>query len=136
MMNASKPISESVLLRILTRKSVLWFGKHNGLKIQQMIDLHLGAYLRWIYYNFTGVTFTTDILEELTITENRRISKPGIAPEKHFKIMEENIDSMHLHTKSHMDKVIKIRSKCKLIKTYRSVNFKKSQLQAINLNRY
>jgi hypothetical protein len=135
-MNNSEFISESVLLRTLTRKSVLWFGKHNGLRIQQIIDMHLGAYLRWIYYNFTGITFTEDILGELTITENRRISKPGIAPEKHTKIMEENIKSMHIHTKSHMDKVIKIREKCKLIKTYNSVNFKKSQLQAINLNRY
>jgi hypothetical protein len=135
-MNDPKPISESVLLRTLTKKSVLWFGKHCGLKVQQVIDIRCQTYLRWIYYNFIGITFTEDILEDLTITENRRIPKPGIAPEKHVEVMEENRKSLYYQTKGHMDKIVKIRSKCKLIKTYRSVDFKRSQLQAINLNRY
>ena len=135
-MNNLMPITESILLRTLTRKSVLWFGKYNGIKVQQVIDLRSPAYLRWIYYNITGVTFTDDILQELTITENRKIKKPGIAPEMHNEVMEEHKESMHLFSQCHMNRIIKIRAKCKLAKTYNSVNFKKSQLQAINLNRY
>ena len=135
-MNTLKPTSESVLLRTLTKKSVLWFGKHNGLKVQQVIDLQLGTYLRWVYYNFTGITFTEDILEELTITENRKIQKPGIAPERHIEVMEENRKSLHYQSKGHMNRICKIRSNSKLMKTYNSVNFSKSQLQAVNLNRY
>jgi hypothetical protein len=135
-MDIHKSISESVLLRILARKSIVWFGKYNGLSVQQIIDSQHGTYLRWIYYNITGITFTEDILEKLTISDNRKIKKPGIAPEMHSKIMEENREFLYFHTKSHMDKIIKIRAKNRFIKTYNSVNFKKSQLQAINLNRY
>lgn len=135
-MNILVPTTESILLRTLTGKSVLWFGKYNGVKVQQVIDLRSHTYLRWIYYNITGITFTDDILKELTITENRKIKKPGIAPEMHDKVMEENKEPMHLFTKGHMNRMVKIRAKCKLAKTYNSVNFKKSQLQAMNLNRY
>ena len=112
-MNDSRPISESVLLRTLAKKSKLWFGRYNGLSVQQIIDAQHRTYLRWVYYNFTGITFTEDVLEELTISENRKIKKPGIAPEMHTKIMEENREFLYLHTKSHMDKVIRIRSKNK-----------------------
>ena len=49
--------------------------------------------------------------------------------------MEENKKSLHIHTKSHMNRMVKIRANSKLMKTYNSVNFSKSQLQSVNLNR-
>ena len=128
--------TESVILRTLTEKSILWFGKYSGMSVQQVIDLKSQTYLRWIYYNMDGITFTIEVLNVLTISLNRRIPKPGTAPEMHHEIINENIEAMHIHTKMHMDKVIKIRAKSRYYSTCNSVNFKKSALQAINLNRY
>lgn len=127
-------MTESIILRTLTNKSILWFGKHNGLKVQQIIDLHEKDYIRYIYYNFSGITFTEEVLSEISITNERLITKPGIAPEMHQKVFEENRKNMHLFTRKRNDKKINIRAKIKFLNTCRSVNFTKSQLQAVNHN--
>lgn len=72
----------TVLLRTLARKSVLDFGKYEGRSIQQVIDLKNTRMLRWYYYNCSMISFLPDILEELGITEEWRIAKPGKDPEK------------------------------------------------------
>jgi hypothetical protein len=125
-------INESVVLRTLTGKSTMWFGKFEGLKVQQILDLHYKDYLRWVYYNIHGVTFVNEILKEITINETRMISKPGIAPEMHDKVFNENRKNMHLFTKNHNDRITRIRAKVKYIDTCQSVFFTKGQLQAIN----
>lgn len=135
-MNNLKPITESVLLRALTGKSILWFGKYKDLSVQQIIDMNNQEYLRWIYYNCRGITYTDDILNIITITEERRIIKPGIAPEMHDKVCEENEKKMSFYNKSHYMRVARIRAKCKLMSTYMSVFPKKSRMQAINQGKY
>jgi len=72
--------SKIVSLRTLTRKSLLWFGKYQGLSIQQIIDLRNQTYLRWLYYNYEGITFIEDILKQITIEGEREIQKPGKHP--------------------------------------------------------
>ena len=69
------------ILRILSRKSTLGFGKYGDLSIQQLLDLRKGQYIRWVYYNFEGITFQDDILKEASIFDNDKISKPGRNPE-------------------------------------------------------
>ena len=71
----------AVLLRKLTRKSTLNFGQYAQLTVQQVLDLKHTRILRWYYYNSSNITFTDDILDELHITEERRIEKPGKNPE-------------------------------------------------------
>ena len=125
-------MSESILLRTLTGKSVMWFGKYEGLKVQQIIDLHYKDYLRWLYYNVAGITFTKDVLIAITINGERTILKPGVAPEKHQQVFEENRKNMHLFTKNHNDRIMRIRAKTRLIDACHSVSFTKGQLQAVN----
>lgn len=73
---------DAVTLRKLSRKSVLWFGKHKDRTVQQVIDLKNFRALRWYYFNLSGVSFLDDVLDEIGITEEYRIEKPGKDPEK------------------------------------------------------
>lgn len=71
----------TILLRTLARKSVLDFGKHNGWTVQQCLDMKNHRILRWYYYNCSMISFLPDILDEIGIPEDKRIDKPGKAPE-------------------------------------------------------
>ena len=113
----------------------MWFGKYNGLKVQQIIDLHEKDYIRYLYYNFSGITFTEEVLNEISITEERVIVKPGIAPDMHQRVFDENRKSMHLFTRMSNDKKIDTHAKIRFFNTCRSVHFTKSQLQAVNQNK-
>jgi hypothetical protein len=68
------------ILRTLTRKSNLGFGKYADIPIQQIFDYKVQTYLRWVYYSFEGITFTDDILDEIPIHKEARIKKPGNNP--------------------------------------------------------
>jgi uncharacterized protein (UPF0305 family) len=70
-------------LRTLTMKSILWFGKYEGMTISQIIALKHTRYLRWIYYNIQIVNFMEDVFNEIHILEKDRIEKPGTNPEKY-----------------------------------------------------
>lgn len=65
-----------VLLRKLSRKSVLNFGIYKDLPVNNLLDLHNYSYLRWVYFNCSNITFMDDILLEIGVDENNRISKP------------------------------------------------------------
>jgi hypothetical protein len=81
-------MSDVVLLRKLTRKSVLNFGQNEGRSIQQLLDLKDQNYLRWVYYNCSNINFFTDILDELKITGDFIIEKPSKNPEMYLKLKE------------------------------------------------
>ena len=83
-----------VLLRKLSRKSIINFGKKEGYSVQQMLDLKEKGYLRWMYFNCSMISFLDDILDEINITEDFRIQKPGTNKEKH----EELITVIRSHT--------------------------------------
>jgi hypothetical protein len=71
--------SYSVNLRKLTRKSRLGFGyrdiKH--ITIQDILIMNKHKELIKIYFGLGKINFTDDILEELGISEDMRIEKPG-----------------------------------------------------------
>lgn len=75
-------MSSAILLRTLARKSVLDFGKYKDRSIQQIIDLGNVRTLRWYYYNLSMISYLPDILDEIGITQEWRIEKPGKDPEK------------------------------------------------------
>ena len=69
----------SVNLRKLTKKSRLGFG-YNSIKhitIQDILIMNKHKDLIKIYYGLGKINFTDDILEELGISEDMRIDKPG-----------------------------------------------------------
>jgi len=134
-MNSNENTINAVLLRTLSRKSVLWFGKFEGLSVQQIIDMKRGQYLRWLYYNCQGVSFLNDVLEEIRINEYWRIKKPGIRPKKHDQLCQENRKKMSFKSKSHVDRVMRIRKHVKKIKTEKKEVTSRGVSQACNLQR-
>lgn len=72
----------TLLLRTLARKSVIDFGKYKDRTVQQCIDLGNHRMLRWYYYNMSMISYLPDILEEIGVTEEWRIPKPGKDPDK------------------------------------------------------
>ena len=66
-------------LRILARKSVMGFGYSDkrDLSIQQLLDIRSHSTLIKAYYGLDRISFSEDILDELKITKDLRIEKPG-----------------------------------------------------------
>lgn len=67
------------MLRTLTLKSQLKFGKFADYRVEQMLQIEKHEYLRWVYYNSSNISFMPDILEIIGVTEF--ITKPGVARE-------------------------------------------------------
>ena len=87
-------MSDVTLLRKLTRKSILKFGKYAEVPIQTLIDLNNHKYLRWIYFNSSNIDFMEDILDEIRIPLHFRFVKPAKNPELHLKLNEEIFDNL------------------------------------------
>lgn len=66
----------------MARKSVFEGGTCDNCSVQQMLNLKAWKTLRWIYYNCSNISFLPDILDEIGITEEWRIAKPGTDKEK------------------------------------------------------
>ena len=77
------------LLRTMTRKSILKYGKFSKYTVQHIIDLRRKDELVWVYFMKDAATFTEDILEELGITKEYKIDKPGIDEEMLIKLRED-----------------------------------------------
>ena len=71
--------SYSVNLRKLTRKARLGFGYQEikNITIQDILIMNKHKELIKIYFGLDKITFMDDILDELGITEEMRIEKPG-----------------------------------------------------------
>lgn len=80
-----------MVLRKLTRKSLLKFGKYAEYRVGDLLKLCRHDYLRWVYYNSSNINFFDDILDELNITKEFIIVKPGKNSELHKKILQEKL---------------------------------------------
>jgi len=71
--------SYSVNLRKLTRKARLGFGYQEikNITVQDILIMNKHKELIKIYFGLDKITFMDDILDELGITEEMRIEKPG-----------------------------------------------------------
>ena len=69
----------SVNLRKLTRKSRLGFGYRDikDITVQDIMIMNKHKELIKIYFGLGKINFTDDILDELGISEDMRIQKPG-----------------------------------------------------------
>jgi Na+/phosphate symporter len=74
----------SVLLRTLTRKSIIGFGNYKDLTVQNLIDLFKQKELLGIYYTCRNIDFCQDLKDELYITADREINKK-IPQEERYK---------------------------------------------------
>jgi hypothetical protein len=87
-------MSDVVLLRKLTRKSILKFGQHSDLTVQEIINLNRKKYLRWVYFNCSNIDFMEDVLDEIKVLPDFRISKPSKKPELHYELNDFIFDSL------------------------------------------
>ncbi|MFA5933624.1 MAG: hypothetical protein WC795_00130 [Candidatus Paceibacterota bacterium] len=69
--------SYSVTLRKLSRKSKIGFGKYKDSTVGSLIDNKYYGELLSYYYRFDKIDFHDEIKNELMITKERRIEKPG-----------------------------------------------------------
>ena len=72
-----------LLLRTLTRKSILGFGKYVDYKVQDMLDFSMHKELLNIYYTCRNIDFNQDIKDELCITKEREIDKKAKSDERY-----------------------------------------------------
>ena len=125
---------DRLLLRTLAKKSILGFGKYADMTIKNLLDLNRTTYLRWIYYNMDMISFSNEILEEIKISDDFKIQKPGKAPEKHDllnDILWDKIGSFNkFKQESHRKKVRKARAVNRSIVDKK--RFSKANLTRIN----
>ena len=98
-------ITTAILHRKLALKSTLRFGKYSDLTIQQIIDQKHTQYLRWVYYNVSGIDFMEEIKRSIGIEKEDEIIKPGVNPEKGEELTNKKFNSMSFYTKKHIDKM-------------------------------
>jgi hypothetical protein len=128
-------MSSVVLLRKLTNKSIMNFGKYFDLTVQQCLDTKKRKYLRWVYYNCSNITFTDELLDELFIPVSYRFDKPNKNVELGEKL-EENLKENYPEwfNKKLERKANRIR-KSEAIKLEFKTNIVKSKLSLMNENR-
>jgi len=83
------------LLRKLTEKSKLKFGKYQDLTVGEVLNLQHPNYIRWAYYNCDMISFMDDVLEKVRIPEEYRITKPGKNPELGEELNDKIWGRMH-----------------------------------------
>lgn len=71
-------------LRKLARKSIFHFGRYEGSPVGSIVDTD-EYYIAWIYYHIAGISFVDEILEQIHITGELTISKPGMSEEVYEK---------------------------------------------------
>lgn len=65
------------LLRKMTLKSVIGFGRYKEMTVGQLLDVGYYSELIRMYYNLQRIDFVQDIKDLLFITKDREIQKPG-----------------------------------------------------------
>ena len=125
---------DTVLLRTLTQKSFMKFGKYHDLKVGEVLKADHQRYLRWVYFNSSMISFVDEILDIIGIDKKYRINKPGKFPEIHRIINEEKSKKMNFYSKKHFEKIKRIRKQCSDIKfnIVESKSTSKERLRIIN----
>jgi hypothetical protein len=101
-------MSHSTLLRTLTEKSKLGFGMHKDILVGEILKLNQYSYIRYIYYNVSGISFAENILELVNIRKEDRIQKPGKDPEYGTKLQSLISSCATFKQKAHNKKRFKL----------------------------
>lgn len=92
-------MSDVTLLRTLTRKSTLKFGKFHDLTVQNVLDsqnMKGRSLLRWYYFNSSKISFIDDLLDELNIPPELRIPKPGNITPDEWRVINHDLHVIEL----------------------------------------
>lgn len=126
------------MLRKLTLKSKIKFGKYSDLTVFELININKTQYLQWCYFCNSDIDFFSDVLDLIKIEEKYRFKKPNkneILYEEFKKEKEEKIFGLN--------KIIKKRKINANLKGERvgkrkrdNIYFSKSNLAARNRGNY
>jgi hypothetical protein len=122
----------AILLRTLTEKSCLKFGKFHDVPIFKLIDMGRTRYLRIIYFTNSMISFTPDILDKIYISENFRINKPGSDVDKLNKLQSIIYDNYSPMQKFKDINSAKKLSYAKLARSNRNNHQSKGQMKSYN----
>ena len=92
-------MSDVTLLRTLTRKSTLKFGKYYDLTVQNVLDsqnMKGRSLLKFYYFNSSKISFVDELLDELNIPPELRITKPGNVTPDEWKLINHNLHGIEL----------------------------------------
>ena len=92
------------LLRTLTKKSYLKFGRYYDMRVGDLLTSQQHRILRFYYFNCDKITFVDEILDEINIPKDFRIEKPGKNPELNFQLNEIHNSTMPYKSKIHFEK--------------------------------
>ena len=87
-------MSDITLLRTMTKRSAMKFGHYADQTVHDVLVNDPRNLMR-CYFFLEAVTFTQDILDELGIPEDLRISKPGKLDYKDGDALIENLTREH-----------------------------------------
>lgn len=80
-------ISGRILLRKLALKSQISYGDDPHLTVADLLALNDKESLIWAYYNLEKISFLDPIFEMIGLTEEDKITKPGIDRNKGKKVL-------------------------------------------------
>lgn len=92
-------MSDVTLLRTLTRKSTLKFGKYHDLTVQNVMDyqnMKGRSLLKFYYFNSSKISFVDELLDELGIPPELRIAKPGNVTPDEWRVINHNLHTIEL----------------------------------------
>jgi len=112
---------DSINLRTLTLKSKLGFGKHKNKTVSELIALKKELELISAYFKLSKISFTQEVLDQINITNEYRITKPGKNKDFYYKYLKENNYKRKTRTRNGANKLMK-----------ESKSFSKGYLQRLN----
>mgnify|MGYP006995573872 FL=1 len=123
-----------LILRKLTEKSTIGFGKFNSLRVGDLLAIQNHTYLRWVYFNASMIDFFEEILDEIGIDPEWRIDKPGKDPEKGEELAAQKRYNRPFKSRMHYASTQRKRSKSELInlRERERLSFSKASLMSRN----
>jgi hypothetical protein len=74
-------MGNSILLRKMTYKSVIDKGKYKGYTVEEVLKISKIHLLR-LYFGYDNLTFVDEILDQLHLRDEDRLTKPGKATKR------------------------------------------------------
>ena len=91
-----------LLLRTITRKSIIGFGNYKDLTVQNLLDMYRAKELLHIYYSCRNIDFNQDLKDELCIYGEREINKK----DKTDKKEDRYADNLWLHVNNCLSEML------------------------------
>lgn len=123
------------LLRKLTKKSIVGFGVYKENTVDNLIKCGKGLVLVYYYYKYNKITFVDEVLDEIDIPTEFRISKPDSDLDMYQKWVEyqKSKNNTSIFASDIRDGFIqKNRGRAMMLKNVNKIAFSKASMQRRN----